>query len=161
MKVVDKFLEPKDAEYVYKYCLTSSYTYGETDTNTTPPTGMIHEIKKTERIYKLFRKQIQDVFKNLQNITINRIYVNCFAPLEKPYFHTDGDKGITFLYYANSDWQLDDGGETQIIVNNEIKGILPIPNRLVGFDAHLVHKATSFRNKHRFTIAIKLINNDN
>ena len=160
MKVVDTFLEQKDAEYVYKHCLTSSYTYGETDTNTTPPTGMVHEIKKTERIYKLFKKRIQEVFTDLQNITIDRMYVNCFAPLEKPYFHTDGEKGITFLYYANSDWQLDDGGETQIIVENEIKGILPIPNRLVGFDAHLVHKATAFRNKHRFTIAIKLINND-
>lgn len=160
MKVVDSFFEQKDAEYVYKYCLTSSYTYGETDTNTTPPTGMVHEIKKTERIYKLLKKRIQEVFENLQNITIYRMYVNCFAPTEKPYFHTDGDKGITFLYYANSDWQLDDGGETQIIMNNEIKGILPIPNRLVGFDANLVHKATTFRNKHRFTIAVKLINND-
>lgn len=57
MKVVDTFLEQKDAEYVYKHCLTSSYTYGETDTNTTPPTGMVHEIKKTERIYKLFKKE--------------------------------------------------------------------------------------------------------
>jgi hypothetical protein len=160
MKVVDNFFEQKDAEYVYKYCLTSSYTYGETDTNTTPPTGMVHEIKKTERIYKLLKKRIQEVFENLQNITIYRMYVNCFAPTEKPYFHTDGDKGITFLYYANSDWQLDDGGETQIIINNEIKGILPIPNRLVGFDANLVHKATTFRNKHRFTIAIKITIND-
>ena len=160
MKVVDKFLETKDAEYVYKYCLTSSYTYGETDTDTTPPTGMVHEINKTERIYKLFKKRIQEVFTNLQNVSINRMYVNCFAPSEKPYFHTDGKKGITFLYYINDSWQLDDGGETQIIVDNEIKGILPIPNRLVGFDANLVHKATTFRNKHRFTIAVKVTTNE-
>ena len=160
MKVVDTFLEPKDAEYVYRYCLTSSYTYGETDTDTTPPTGMVHEIKKTQRIYKLFKKKIQEIFVNPKDVNIYRMYVNCFAPSEKPYFHTDGDKGITFLYYVNDSWQLDDGGETQIIIDNEIKGILPIPNRLVGFDANLLHKATTFRNKHRFTIAIKLSNND-
>lgn len=160
MKVVDTFLEPKDAEYVYRYCLTSSYTYGETDTDTTPPTGMVHEIKKTQRIYKLFNKKIQEIFVNPKDVNIYRMYVNCFAPSEKPYFHTDGDKGITFLYYVNDSWQLDDGGETQIIIDNEIKGILPIPNRLVGFDANLLHKATTFRNKHRFTIAIKLSNND-
>ncbi len=46
MRVVDTFLKPKDAEYVFKYCLSASYTYGETDTDTTPPTGMVHEIKK-------------------------------------------------------------------------------------------------------------------
>ncbi len=160
MKVVDTFLEPKDAEYVYRYCLTSSYTYGETDTDTTPPTGMVHEIKKTQRIYKLFNKKIQEIFVNPKDVNIYGMYVNCFAPSEKPYFHTDGDKGITFLYYVNDSWQLDDGGETQIIIDNEIKGILPIPNSLVGFDANLLHKATTFRNKHRFTIAIKLSNND-
>lgn len=160
MKVIDNFLEQKDAEYVNKYCLTASYIYGEKDLDTTPPTGMVHEIENTHRIYKLFNKKIQEIFVDLKNITIYRMYVNCFAPSENPYFHTDGEKGITFLYYVNDSWQLDDGGETQIIIDNEIKGILPIPNRLVAFDAHLVHKATTFRNKHRFTIAIKLINND-
>ncbi len=83
------------------------------------------------------------------------MYVNCFAPCENPYFHTDGDKGMTFLYYANDRWELNDGGETQIVVNDEIKGILPIPNRIVGFDANLVHRATTFRFKHRFTLAAK------
>ena len=83
------------------------------------------------------------------------MYVNCFAPCENPYFHTDGDTGITFLYYANNSWNPNDGGETQIIVNDEIKGILPLPNRIVGFDASLLHRATSFRFKHRFTLAAK------
>ena len=83
------------------------------------------------------------------------MYVNCFAPSENPYFHTDGDDGVTFLYYVNDRWELNDGGETQIIVNDEIKGILPLPNRIVGFDASLLHRATSFRFKHRFTLAAK------
>ena len=59
-----------------------------------------------------------------------------------------------FLFYINN-WKLDDGGETQFLIDNQIKGVLPIPNRIVGFDANILHKATTFRNNHRFTLAIK------
>ena len=42
--VKDNFLSPEEHETVLQYCLSSMYTYGETDTETTPPTGMIHEV---------------------------------------------------------------------------------------------------------------------
>jgi len=32
---------------------------------------------------------------------------------------------------------------------------VPLPNRLMMFDARLLHRATSFRDRHRFTIAVK------
>ena len=82
------------------------------------------------------------------------MYVNCFAPSETPYFHTDG-KGITFLYYPNLEWNLQDGGETQFYVDGNILGVPPLPNRLVMFDGEIVHRATSFRDRYRFTVAIK------
>ena len=85
-----------------------------------------------------------------------RMYINCFAPREIAYFHTDGDEGdLTFLYYPNMEWKLDDGGETQIYETDMFTGVPPIPNRIVMFDASLLHRATSFRDRHRFTIAIK------
>ena len=153
MVVIDNFLEKNDLEYAIDYCVKSSYTYGERDRETTPPTGMIHSIKSDEDIYKLFESKIRN--SNLVNeMTLYRMYVNCFAPSENPYFHTDGDSGLTFLFYIN-DWKLDDGGETQFLIDNEIKGVLPIPNRIVGFDANIPHKATTFRDNHRFTLAIK------
>ena len=83
------------------------------------------------------------------------MYVNCFAPNENPYFHTDGDNGLTFLYYPNMDWDLQEGGETQFYINDDIYGITPIPNRMVVFDANIQHRATTFRNQYRFTLAIK------
>ena len=83
------------------------------------------------------------------------MYINCFAPREVPYFHTDGDKGVTFLYYPQFSWQPNDGGETQIYVQGNIQGVVPLPNRLMMFDARLLHRATSFRDRHRFTIAVK------
>ena len=36
-----------------------------------------------------------------------------------------------------------------------INGYPPIPNRMILFDASLLHRATCFRSTHRFTIAIK------
>ncbi len=49
------------------------------------------------------------------------------------------------------------GGETQFLIDDEIRGILPFPNRLVYFDANILHKATSYRTGHRFTLALKYI----
>jgi hypothetical protein len=155
VEIIDNFLEEKDVEFVLKYCFTSSYTYGETDNEITPPTGMVHNIKNNETIYNLFELKIRDSYDIVKGMNLYRMYINCFAPSENPYFHVDGN-GLTFLYYVSDyDWQYNDGGETQFLIDDEIKGVLPIPNRMVGFDANLLHRATSFRNHHRFTIAIK------
>jgi hypothetical protein len=47
------------------------------------------------------------------------------------------------------------GGETQFVIDDEIKGVFPIPNRMVMFNANILHRATTFRSRHRFTLAIK------
>ena len=52
-------------------------------------------------------------------------------------------------------WGVNDGGETQFLIDDLIQGVLPISNRLVGFDANILHRATPFRDKHRFTLAVK------
>jgi len=157
MVIIDNFLERKDVEFVFNYCFTTSYTYGETDYETTPPTGMIHDIESDESIYNLFESKIRDACDIVQGMNLYRMYINCFAPSENPYFHIDGDnKGLTFLYYVtNHVWEMNDGGETQFLIDDEIKGVLPLSNRLVGFDASLLHRATSFRDRHRFTLAVK------
>ena len=155
IEIKDNFLEETDAKRVLEYCVQSSYTYGEVDTPQTPPTGMVHEIQRDEDIYKLFESKIKNYYRYVRKLNLYRMYVNCFSPSENPYFHTDGDKGVTFLYYVNDEWTLNEGGETQILVDDEIRGVLPLPNRIVGFNANLLHRATSFRNRHRFTLAVK------
>ena len=82
------------------------------------------------------------------------MYINCFVPGENPYYHIDGE-GLTFLYYPNLDWDVQQGGETQFYIDENIYGIIPKPNRMVVFDGMILHRATSFRNQHRFTVAIK------
>ena len=151
IEIYDDFLSSDLQNLVWEYCLESSYTYGEYDTPETPPTGMVHEIEGND-IYKLFYEKTKDLVP--KNFNLYRMYVNCFAPSECPYFHTDGE-GITFLYYPQHIWDIDMGGETQFVIDDEIKGIFPIPNRLVMFDGNILHRATTFRNKHRFTVAVK------
>ena len=150
----DSFLNDKEFEIVTDYCFSAKYSYGESDNGDGFMTGMVHDIPETEFVYKLFRKKLLDKCPFLSEMKLYRMYINCFAPCENPYFHTDGN-GLTFLYYVNDDWNLQDGGETQFYVDGNIYGITPIPNRLVMFDGMIPHRATSFRNRHRFTIAIK------
>ena len=155
MEIIDNFLDRKDVEFVFEYCFTSSYNYGETDNERTPPTGMVHSIESDEIIYNLFESKIRDSYDMVKGMKLCRMYINCFAPSENPYFHTDGND-LTFLYYVNDrTWGINDGGETQFLIDDEIKGVIPLPNRIVGFDSKLLHRATSFRDHHRFTIALK------
>ena len=151
--VYNNFLSGEDHSRVLSYCMSAAYFYGETDNPDTPPTGMTHEIMQKTSIHKLLHDKTQSLVHG--ELRLYRMYINCFAPRELTHFHTDGDRGITFLYYPQNDWKPDDGGETQIYVGEDLQGLVPKPNRLIMFDAHLLHRATPFRNRHRFTIAVK------
>ena len=158
IKVIDDFFSEDNANFVINFCRKADYHFGEVDEIGLPPVGFVAEIEKDTPIYKLFtsaiEKECADIIKGL---AVGRTYVNCFAPNENPFFHVDGESGYTFLYYVPSgQYQgINDGGETQFFINNQITGILPIPNRLVAFDAFIPHRATSFRGAHRFTLAVK------
>lgn len=157
IEVIDNFLSQEEFNFVLYYSKSALYAYGETDDETRPPLGLVHNILKSKKIYKLFENKTQ---KFVPNYKLYRMYINCFAPSENPYFHIDccdekDDNEVTFLYYPNETWDLDDGGETQFFIDERIYGIVPIPNRLIYFNANILHRATSFRDRHRFSIALK------
>lgn len=154
---IDNFLTEEQHNVVNQYCLNADYNYGESDLDGFPCTGMVSNILNTDPMYGMLENSILNKIKELvEDKELYRMYVNCFASSERPYFHTDGNKGnITFLYYPNLEWCIDDGGETQFLVDENLYGVLPIPNRLLLFDASIMHRATSFRQSHRFTVAIK------
>jgi Rps23 Pro-64 3,4-dihydroxylase Tpa1-like proline 4-hydroxylase len=168
INVEDNFLNENDLAFVHQYCYKSLYVYGEKDNSYSPnATGMVSEIYSSKNcklnedkdkllIFNLFKENLDEKYEFVKNLTLYRMYINYFSPLENPFFHTDGSNGdITFLFYLNDKWEIDDGGETQFYFNHTIYGVPPLNNRLVYFDADIIHKATSFRNKSRFTIAIK------
>jgi hypothetical protein len=169
VNVHDNFLSKEDYQFALEYSHSALYHYGETDSPFTKPTGMVHDVYSiidenvvcfpnelnSKKFFNLFESKIKKQFSSfIEDCSLYRMYINCFSPSENPYFHVDGE-GYTFLYYVNDEWDINDGGETQFFVNESFYGIPPVPNRIIVFDASLLHKATSFRNRYRFTIAIK------
>ena len=180
--VLDDFLTPEELDFVIEYCVDAPYFYGETDNDDTPVTGLVHNIWvdgmneddlpgerilknsmdnssiDTKKFYALFADRITEKFPECNKESIVRMYVNCFAPCENPYFHRDESEDVdakTFLFYTTPGWDVDRGGETQFVVDGSLYGIPPIQYRLVGFPASILHRATTFRNGYRFTVAIK------
>lgn len=152
----DNFLTETEQKVIIEYCLNAKYIFGETDSDEKEQiTGMTHNIPENEFVYKLFAKLINERAEFTHGMKLYRMYVNCFAPSEQANFHTDGE-GYTFLYYPMmEEYDLDEGGETQFLLDDNIFGIRAVSNRMAVFDGEIPHRATPFRNNHRFTIAIK------
>lgn len=157
IEVVDNFLSLTESERVLEFCESSQYSYGEADSEDSPPAGMTCEILQSDYMYHFFKKKLSDAFPIVLSRQLQRMYINCFSPLERPFFHIDAADGYTFLYYPQKNLKIDDGGETQFLINESIYGILPLQNRIVKFDASILHRATSLRNSYRFTVAIKYL----
>lgn len=163
---IDNFFNQFQYYEIAEYCLKAPYYFGETDSIDTPPIGMVSDIPPEEPIHKLFCETIYNKIEETKGLDLYCLRINYFVPTENPYFHTDCETGITCLYYLgpikamnrrwkNIDYHVDDGGETQFIFDNKSLNILPISNRMSFFDANILHRATSFRDKYRFTIAAK------
>ena len=150
----DNFFSDQGFNALAQYAYSAKYTYGATDDYTTPPTGLEHKLEKDCAEWEKIVWRIEELFDFVSDMEVYQISINCFAPREVPYFHPDSEEGVTFIYYINP-WKQDDGGETQILINDEIRAYPPLPNRIVWFDASLWHRATSRRNEHRFAYAIK------
>ena len=156
--VTDNIFNTEEHHAIFKYCTDCGYEWGEHDEPEHPPTGMVHGISESKKIYELFANKISDeLYPDAKNLELYRMYINCFAPCEVPYWHDDGPPNcITFLYYPHTDkWDMNELGETQFYMDDMIYGIPPIPNRMIMFNAAIKHRATSFRTYHRFTVAVK------
>jgi hypothetical protein len=180
--VVDNFLSDRDHDFVMNYCVDASYFYGEADNKDTPVTGLVHNIWvdsmdeesikdnvipigcvdnkpiDMKEFFDIFTEKIEERYEKCEKKYLSRLYINCFAPGENPYFHRDvgeQEDGLTFLYYPHFYYDIDNGGETQFEIDRSLYGIQPFPNRLVCFQSNILHKATSYRENHRFTVAIK------
>jgi hypothetical protein len=132
------------------------FMYGEIDTDDTPPNGMILNLQPDSALFKTFYDAVIRTHFAIKNLKVTRAYVNLFLPNEHTYFHADGDV-ITCLFYITPDHDINEGGETQFIIDDKIVGIQAKPSRLVIFDGNILHRATSFRNNPRITVALKFI----
>lgn len=134
------------------------YHYGEQDNKDTPPTGMVSDLPEDSSIFVTLKEIYEKSEHHKLYPRLDRAYVNLFAPREVPFYHTDGDC-TTLLYYANPIWDWNEGGETKFIneIDQDVESVAPVPGRIVIFDGRMKHTATSFRNMHRFTVALKFL----
>ncbi|MEQ8503780.1 MAG: 2OG-Fe(II) oxygenase [Rhodospirillales bacterium] len=154
----DVMSEEKNKE-LYEFLLRdNTYRYGERDRAHLVPVGLSLEIDDTE-MFNFLGDIAKSNFGRLKDLELQRAYVNLFLPNDRPFFHQDGDV-YTCLFYVTPQYDIDEGGETQFIVNNLIQGLPPRPGRLVVFDGELWHRATSYRSHPRLTVALKFIKNE-
>lgn len=154
INIIDNIFTEIEIKNLQNLFITQPFTYGETDRDDTPPTGFIQEITDSTTVNYL-ALNISKYFDNLKPHKIYRSYVNLFSAREIPYFHIDGVNTITCLFYINPNYDIDEGGETQFIVDNKIIGVAPKAGRAVVFNGSIMHRATSYRSFPRLTVALK------
>ena len=136
-------------------CQNSSYKYGVYDVKELGPTGLDCKLDPYSHPTDILLDKIYEIRPEFQD-KIRKVTINYFAPREVPYFHVDADEGSTAIYYPNDFYDENEGGETQLFGPDDlIYGVKPRPNRLLIFNSNITHRATSYRSKTRFTIAIK------
>ena len=157
LETYDNVIDLNTVNILRNEILRLPFYYGEVDSPEYQPTGVVHNIKPDEKYFKYFDNL---VFKlNPKCTRIQRAYINLFFSHESPHFHDDGDI-TTCIFYLNPELEIDQGGETQFFVNNNIIGIRSKPGRLVVFDGKILHKATSFRSFPRLTVVYKYFKNN-
>jgi|SRR5210317_39072 Rps23 Pro-64 3,4-dihydroxylase Tpa1-like proline 4-hydroxylase len=140
------------------------FFYGERDNPSTQPSGMVCDfteinIPELHEILENLLNKIKEKCKDLKDCKLYRTYLNLFLPGETPSFHIDGENTVTCLYYINPNVNPNEGGETQFLIDNQIKGVMSKPGRLVVFDGNIEHRATSFTHFPRMTLAFKFKKN--
>lgn len=160
VRVYDNLVSHEDNEYYRKLLLKAPFYYGTIDDPGSKPSGLINEFEHENiQIYPILEKikdfylnkifEVEPTFKESKP-TVTRL--NLFLPRETPRFHDDSKEWITFIFYINPDFEPNEGGETQFIINKQLKSVPSLPGRLVMFDGGIIHRATSFLNEARLTL---------
>ena len=152
IKIFDNKISNKDKETIYTFCKNKEYYRGETDLPGLPPTGLTTPLNNESIIEKLLTVTAN------KDKNLHRSYINFFSPNENPFYNKDNENSgyETLLYYVNTEnLNIDEGGETFFIDKENRIGIPFIGGRIIVFDANILHKASSFRNLDRYTIALK------
>ena len=156
IKCVDNVFDEETFKSLHKtFLFEQNYRYGERDSPQYELTGMVSELNSQQ--FNFFNNIIISRFSELKNKKIQRGYVNLFRPNEHAYYHPDGNV-TTCLFYINPEYDINEGGETFFIVDDEVRGVRSKPGRLVVFDGRILHRATPFRSYPRLTVALKYYN---
>jgi len=160
--VIDDFLSKEDHHKFYELTLKREWTpaYDERDSPFTSPSGYSSITSFEDGEVQLLLSQCA-MHSQLETVIASyywQSFYNKYDPKTPTYFHHDTEVGgWTLIYFPDiSEYHYQMGGETQILVDNQIVGVLPLPNRLMAFDGSKMHKGTSFTNDQpRYSLAIQ------
>lgn len=155
IQIFDQALTRAENNDFLDWCRRLPWRWGEADQPGTRVSGVVSDLFPCDEL-TLLTERAQTVCEKLQGLTLNRSYVNMFLPSETPDWHRDGAVW-TVLYYITQEREPRLGGETQFLDYNtmEIRGVLPQPGRMVVFNGDILHRATAYPHRERFTIALK------
>jgi hypothetical protein len=120
------------------------------------------EYQRFAFLFEAYNKIVEKK-KILKRMKISEIYINIADAMTVTLPHTDRPAGCwTLLYYANHEWDIKWGGQTNFI--NEFTGeielaCIPKPGRFALFEADILHQATPpvyYSPYKRVTIPFKL-----
>ena len=76
------------------------------------------------------------------NLTVNRVIGNLYAHGDSSWLHVDSNqsKDYTAIVYLNEFWDLNWGGQTILVEDNEIiKSFAPTPGKFILFKSDILH----------------------
>jgi len=163
--VIDDFLSKEDHHKFYELTLKREWNpvHDERDSPFTSQSGYCSMTSFEDEEVQLLLSQCA-MHSQLETVIASyysQSLYNKYDPKKPTYFHVDPGAGWTIVYFPHTqEYDIQMGGETQILVNNQIVGVLPIPNRLIAFDGGLQHKGTSFGYyQARYSFAIQFSDN--
>ena len=172
IETYDDFLPFDEYSDLYSEVEKLPFYYGEKDGPGYKPSGLVSDLNDSE-IHNYLYEKVKDL-DSLKGLMHKRTYVNYFGMLENAGYHND-DTAKTLLFYFNQEWDANDAGETKFLIDaKDVPGIrcentedypiivlvAPISNRIVIFQGDMIHTASSFRDKERFTLAMKFESKD-
>jgi len=146
-------------------CSSLLFSFGAYDNIGNPvPTGLACEgITQTKTFGKLW-KFCTEHCPEVDSLALFKSSCNFFAPGEDAYYHTDDSdpKAITLLFYPQTIWDINEGGETKLLTDPRkvIYSLAPIPGRIITFPSTMSHTATGLRGRQRFTPALKFVSEE-
>jgi len=165
--VVDNVIDYSNQEALFSFCKNSKFSFGHSASSVSEHNlsrficNLTYEELTMIGLDKAFASLVKKHYN--KDVKIDRSYINVYFPYTPTAVHTDDreSNAITFIMYANPQWQLDWAGETQFFSDDllEVKqSVLPRGGRAVLFNSTIPHTArapSNLCNVPRFTVTIK------
>jgi hypothetical protein len=148
--IFDELYDFRERTFFYNFMIKSLYRFNISDTSLLENRGEYglysdYSVDDVNRIEILTSEHAKPLLPYLAGMSIKQARINLSTLYDKNRFHLDTDsakKAVTFLYYANLNWDIESSGHT--LFSNEDKTeiehcIMYKPGRVVIFDGKIPH----------------------